>query len=391
MGSMKRRRIIIASVACLAILLFLVSALFGLSKRDENKMNQIESIVDLVLQERLAQADGQIGFGDDSQINVLLLGLDGRIEDSNPHCDAIHFFTLDVENWNMIITSVPRGTYTYIPQKLVDTEYYLANACSYEGLDYGIEQIEKVIGVKADYVITVNFSQTLGILRLFDFPTTETLEWLRHRQSYQIGDPQRSHNQAVFIKDMIINHLAKFRSNFTLPMQYLLYTFVDTDMDFATASAILGGFVDSEIDARPDDIVLQMRPYYQTVDYHFDAQTIADQISTWQDRLRPYLSTNDLTGVTKEQIQASIIAYLQDSFENKEDLDHIVDNQLWLQVEDEQTREQLHYDFVELYAQQMGDPQEIIDFISLYILEKETLGQDDWAQKGKELLSNMIE
>jgi anionic cell wall polymer biosynthesis LytR-Cps2A-Psr (LCP) family protein len=355
------------------------------------KMRSIEQVIDSVAQERILSSESEVSFGDVNQINILLIGLDGRIKDENPHCDAIHFLTLDIENWKITITSVPRGTYAYIPQQLAPTEYYLANACSYEGLEYGIEQIEKVVGIRADYIITINFSQALGILRLFDFPTTETLEWLRHRQSYQIGDPQRSHNQGVFIKDMILNHLSKFRSDFSLPVQYLMYSFVDTDMDFAVATALLNGFLSSSIDSRPDDIVLQMRPYFETIDYHFDATKINDQIDAWEERLRPYLSTNDLTGVSNEEIQASIISYLQDVVMSKQDIERVVDEQLWLQVEDEQIREKLNYDLITTYVSGLYDTSVIINLMSLYILEKETLGKDDWAQKGKEFLINVIE
>ena len=94
-----------------------------------------------------------------SHINILVLGLDARKANQNPHCDAIHMFSLDLEQWNMTITSVPRGTYSYIPPgNYPANEYYLANACAFAGLPYGIEQIEKVIGIKSDYVVSVGFS-----------------------------------------------------------------------------------------------------------------------------------------------------------------------------------------------------------------------------------------
>jgi len=43
------------------------------------------------------------------------------------------------------------------------------------------------------------------------------------------------------------------------------------------------------------------------------------------------------------------------------------------------------------YVKDLQDQEEIIDVMSLYILEKETLGENNWAQKGKELLSSMVE
>src|SRR3989304_4267090 len=45
----------------------------------------------------------------------------------------------------------------------------------------------------------------LGLLRKMKLPTTPTLKYLRNRK-YGIGDYQRSHNQAIFLKDMLIEH-----------------------------------------------------------------------------------------------------------------------------------------------------------------------------------------
>ena len=389
---MKRRgTLFIISLILLIIFVFGISAIAEDWSWNDAQMAQVENILDEVSAARLNSGESDLDFAQDSQINVLLLGLDSRKEDENPHCDAIHMFTLDLVDWDVVITTVPRGTYAYIPQYLEETEYYLANACSYEGLEYGIDQIEKVIGVQADYIATVNFSQTLGILRLFDLPTTETLQWLRHRQSYQIGEPQRAHNQAVFIKDMIVDHLHKFESGFTLPMQYLLYSFVDTDMDFAIVRALLQGYIDANIDENPDEITLTMRPYYETVDYHYDPETIDQQIDDWVERLRPYLSSDDLSEVSLDEIQESIISYMWSAIGSSESLEEIIDGQLWLQIEDDGDREELHYAAISKYVEQLEDPGAIIDTLSLYILEKEALELDDWAQKGKELLANMVE
>jgi hypothetical protein len=44
----------------------------------------------------------------------------------------------------------------------------------------------------------------LGILRNLKLPTTDTLRWLRHRQGYAIGEPQRAHNHSTFLKQLIL-------------------------------------------------------------------------------------------------------------------------------------------------------------------------------------------
>lgn len=392
---------ILTLVSLLVLSVFLITNFLRSDTTAQEKVSQevdnqeaVNSIIENILSRRAENYQtGEVDFGDEKQINILLLGLDSRKEGDveTAHCDAIHMFTLDIDNWDIRITSVPRGTYSWIPNgPYAATDYYLANACAFAGLDYGVSQIENIVGVKADYVATVGFSQTMGILRLFDLPATESLQWLRHRQSYQIGDPQRSHNQAVFIKDMIVNHLDKFRSIFGTPMQYLIYNLVDTDMDFATARTLLNGFMIAEIDKRPDDIVLQMKPWYATQDLHFDPENAEEQIQALIDFIAPYLSKDDLSGMTTDDMQTIIVDFINEILESDESLEDVVYHELWLQVEDDNVREDLQFKILEKYITEIsyGDA---IDMISDYILEKETLGLSDWVQKGKDLLASVLE
>ena len=134
--------------------------------------------------------------------NILLLGLDGRKGEQKPRCDAIHMFSFDPKAATLTITSVPRGTRIYLPQASTASAY-LANSCHTQGIDYAVDQIEKITGIIPDAIVKVGFSQTMGILRTFGFPTTSSLQFLRNRR-YAIGDNQRSHNQALFMKDMIL-------------------------------------------------------------------------------------------------------------------------------------------------------------------------------------------
>ncbi|PIR99002.1 hypothetical protein COT87_01740, partial [Candidatus Collierbacteria bacterium CG10_big_fil_rev_8_21_14_0_10_44_9] len=71
-----------------------------------------------------------------------------------------------------------------------------------------VKQIERILGKQADYLAIVGFSQTLGILRNLQLPAVDTLRWLRHRQSYAVGEPQRAHNHSTFIKQMTIKYLS---------------------------------------------------------------------------------------------------------------------------------------------------------------------------------------
>ncbi len=380
--------IVISSLAIVGVL-----SLFSHGKDFKGtEVNQIVNEVILNREQMLVDKES-VKFGSESEINILILGIDARKGYDEPHCDAIHMMTLDLSDWTIRFTSVPRGTYSYIPPgNYAENEYYLANACAFAGLDYGIEQIEKIVGVKADYYLTVGFSQVLGILRVFDMPTTESLQWLRHRQSYAIGDPQRSHNQAVFLKDMIIMQFPTIDKYWSRPMLYLLFSMVDTDMDFDTGYSLLRGFVDSGIHERPDDISLFMRPYHKTVDYHLDLENPTDQIENLLNRIAPYLSSEDFSGKTLSDIQGELVSYLNDQLTSGEDLEIVIEQQLWLQVEDDDLREELHYAFIEKYAYQVfdDDPNKVLDILSIYIMEKELLENLEWAELGRGLLTYFV-
>lgn len=360
----------------------------------ETVIKSVDNVIADVMADRSANIEGGTpqDFGSNDEVVVLLLGLDSRKGDENPHCDAIHFFTLNLKSGTIKITTVPRGTYAYIPGSHAPSEYYLSNACAFEGIDYGIAQIEKVAGIKHDYLVEVGFSQTLGILRLFDLPTTTTLQWLRHRQSYAIGEPQRSHNQAVYMKDMIVAQLHRFRDDFSVSMQYILFKTVDTDLDFPTVRALLEVYLDAKIDEHPELITLEMKPFYPVVDYHLDTENPDAQVQALIDYLKPHLSHEDLSARTMESIQAELIAYILERSDSTESIADLADKQLWLQIEDDEVREDLHYRVVEKYVTELNavDQQLAIDYLSQYILELETLGQAVWAEKAKRLLADIV-
>lgn len=369
----------------LGLVITAVKAVFFESKEINAIIDDIE-----VRREAYLESESSVDFDEKGVINVLVLGLDARAGWENPHCDGIHMFRLDTKNWTIDITSVPRGTYSYIPPgNYAETEYYLANACAFAGLDYGIQQIEKIVGVKADYYATVGFSEVYGILRLLNLPTTESLQWLRHRQSYAIGDPQRSANQATFMKDLILGQGDKLRQGTYKPFLFVMYNFVNTNMDFGTARALAEGYLAAEIDRRPEAITLQLKPHYDTQELHFDLENPDEQIEKLLQRIRPYLSDEDLSDKPLESYQDELLRFMQDEIKTDDGVRGVFAKQLWLQVEDDILREEMHYAYLEAYLQLpevVDDVQEKEDVITAYILEKETLGVVEYVEKGKDLL-----
>ncbi|MFZ2682271.1 MAG: hypothetical protein WAZ14_04225 [Patescibacteria group bacterium] len=339
------------------------------------------------------EADTGIPFGTNSQINILTLGLDSRKEGLERHCDAIHMITLDLEDWSMLITSVPRGTYTPLPpgREYLETDYYVSNACAFGGLDYGVTQIEKIVGVKADYVATVGFSQALGIFRVLQLPTTETLQWLRHRQSYAIGDPQRSQNQAVFMKDMALKLLGGDGMSTTL--LHILYSLVDTDLDFKTAQALYTAYRAAEIADHPQDITLTMKPYYETRDYHLDTDNAEVQVAALLASLEGRLSPEDLSYKSVDELQIELEAYMRESLAANETVAHVYAEQLWRQIENDDAREELHFRFMEKYLRELRDVDhdKAVQVVTDYVLEKQFYSLTEWEEKGRELLATLVD
>lgn len=340
--------------------------------------------------------DSSLPESEEGVINVLLLGLDARKGWESPHCDAIHLLALNTSDWSIDITSVPRGTHALLPPggNYVDSDYYVSNACGFGGLEYGIQQIEKILGVQTDYYVTVGFSQVYGILRTFELPTTQSLQWLRHRQSFQIGDPQRSHNQAVFIKDMIIDHAHRLRGDRSGPLHFLLFNMVDTNMDFATGRALLTAYLDATIDDRPEDIRLSMKPFHPVVDMHFDFENPDPQIEAFLERIRPYLSEDDLSDKDLASYQDEIRLFLDEQIESEDGVESVVQKELWLQLEDRELRENYHYIYTEAYANQLirsGHESRAEQFITDFILMYQALDRDEMEKRGHTLLRDVLQ
>lgn len=355
----------------------------------------VQSLVDEMLavrKEELLATPDEV-YGTDGEINILTLGIDSRKEGSEQHCDAIHLVTLNVVDWTIKITSVPRGTYSSLPSggNYQETDYYLANACAFGGLEYGIEQIQKVTGVKPDYIATVGFSQALGIFRTIGLPTTETLQWLRHRQSYAIGDPQRSQNQATFMKDTALQLFAD--NGISTPLLYILYTFVDTNLSFEQVHALYLAYLASDIGEYPERITFDMKPFYKTEIYHFDSLNAEEQISSIIATLEGRLSSEDLSYKTLDEIQDALEEYLYDTLGNEEEIAHVYGEQLWRQVEDEDVREELHYRFLERYVREVKDTdrEAAIQAVTDYILEMQFFGLSDWEVRGRTLMSTLVD
>jgi anionic cell wall polymer biosynthesis LytR-Cps2A-Psr (LCP) family protein len=328
-------------------------------------------------------------FGDDGLARVLLIGLDKRTGQTEGHCDVIQLITIDQKNQNVTITAVPRGTYSPLPpgKGVTSSDYYVSNACGLGGLEYGIKQVEKILGQKADYLVVVGFSETLGILRNLHLPTTETLQWLRHRQGYAIGEPQRARNHSTFLKQMTIKFVpAEKSSKIDTALQYILYKIVKTDLSFAEAQALVNAMSGMDLANHPERIRLSMRPAYDVQDIPYVEEHLGEYLDKTLGPVTKYLSKDDYSGVKEEEAQAKLLEIIEAKKNNPEFITWAFENNLWLQIEDDEKRLAAQYDFLERYLPLVSEKAERKNIITDYILEMEHRGENARVEKGKSLL-----
>ncbi len=340
-----------------------------------------QSVVDAFLEQRQKEQNkntkSQDPFETDGIVQVLLVGLDKRIGQAKGHCDVIQMLTLDKNKGTVHITALPRGTYAPLPPGIAatSTDYYVSNSCGLVSLEYGVVQIEKILGQKADFLVVVGFSETLGILRSLDLPTTETLQWLRQRQGYAIGEPQRAHNHSTFLKSLLTKYIPKEKSQLDIPLKYMMYKSIQTDLSFEQALALEDAIRSMELDTKPEKVTLSMRPAYLVSDIVYDPQHIV---------LRPGVDT-------LEGIQKKLFDSIDAQKEKKEFIVWAFENDLWLQVEDAHKREALHFEFLEKYIQTLQTKEKRQEVLADYILEMEHREQGEWIEKGKSLLKSELD
>lgn len=384
--------IIIILIAICALLLFNKAiGLFALPEDKnlppEQQMNaQIESMISERRQKTLNDENTD-PFGEDGIVKILFIGLDNRIGQTNGHCDAIQFIEFDKNKQKITIIAVPRGTYSPLPESgHPATDYYVSKACEVGGLEYGIKQIERILGQKADYVVFVGFSEAIGIFRQLDLPPDETMQWLRVRQGYAIGEPQRARNHSTFLKQMLIKFTHQLQDGYTLPVKYLVYKLLKTDLTFK--QSILLAEEAAKIDApnHPERVQLLMRPAYTVQDIPYDEANLNDKINSLIKPIAQVIPEGAYTGITVEESQQKVLDSIKNGIDDPEFVRWAFENYLWLQINDDLEREQAHYDLLVAYAPLQDDLEKQNNIITDYIIEMEDLGKADWAQKGKDFL-----
>lgn len=367
---------------------FWYSAVAAQSTRDEI----INKVVSNHQTKEIKSDDQADPFGEDGIARILLIGLDKRVGQMGGNCDAIQLVTIDKAKQSVIITAVPRGTYSPLPpgKATTSSDYYVSNACRLGGLEYGIGQIEKILGQHADYLVVVGFSETLGILRNLKLPTASTLQWLRQRHAYAIGEPQRARNHSTFLKNLLVRFIPTENSTFDKAWQYITYKTTHTDLSFAETQALVGALSAMDLSNHPERVQLSMRPAHAVQDIQYVPENLEKYLDTTLGSIKNILSKKDFSGVSATNTQAHLLKMINDKKDDVAFIVWVFENNLWLQIEDDEKRLFTQFNFLERYLSLASVKENRSSLISDYILEMEHRGEGEWAKKGEGLLAKEI-
>lgn len=228
-------------------------------------------------------------------------------------------------------------------------EQYVANVCKYYDFETFVPYIERITGLKADYTIRLGFSETQAMLRVLKFDPASTLQFLRHRKTFPLGDVQRSYNQAIFIKDVLTT-----RSDLALrvpkPARGALFHLLQTDMPYDLGDALLVWLSQSAINGDASRVTNRMAPAWGGLEeIHVSEETVAvvlDERLEHLARLQPGFAVQEV----QPQVHQIVMAPMGRAYRALQDddaqialdvLSPVQTSRLWLQIEDARERQRV--------------------------------------------------
>lgn len=154
-----RKRTIIKVIATLA-----VSVLICLSAYGIYLVKKAESSVDNAF-EPVENDNGPVEPLTDN-ISILFIGVDDSEErnqsDDNVRSDALVLATLNNKDKSIKLVSIPRDTYTYIPDS--GKEDKITHAYAFNGPSSTIESVEELLDVPVNYYLRMNFDAFIDVV-----------------------------------------------------------------------------------------------------------------------------------------------------------------------------------------------------------------------------------
>ena len=299
-------------------------------------------------------------FAGQTRINIALIGLDSRMGATTGHADANHILSIMPDIGKIQIISIPRDTYvdcgyddTTHLNKL--TVYYMA-----AGRRAYLQKLAEIAKLPSiPYYVEFGFSQAMGIMSLFGYKSSETLQVLRSRKSFAIGDYQRVYNQAQFIKQLMARHYNTLTGTFQPVFINGILALVKTNMKYNDISNIFNKLEQYQFAALPENISIKIRPSlkanYKVFDFsnpemiaQMKQQLGLDKIAK---RDTSAFTPTDFTKYLENKLSKLIASAAKDTLKNPQltinKLKPTYEQKIWLQFENDSLRN--------LYSKKMSD------------------------------------
>jgi len=238
-------------------------AIFEDTTIQSNSYQSLTSLPELGTDQNAGYASNE--FANARRINIAIIGLDTRLGSNAGHADANHIFSIMPELGKIEIISIPRDTYvdcgyddTTHLNKL--TVFYLAR-----GRGEYLKKIAEISHLnKIDYYVEFGFSQAMGILRFLGYNEKETLQILRSRRGFAIGDYQRVYNQAQFMRQAVLKYFNTVNGPLRPVIINGMLGLVRTNLNYSLATNLLDQLEQSNLTANPNNITIKIRPSLKT-------------------------------------------------------------------------------------------------------------------------------
>lgn len=255
-------------------------------------------------------------FISSDRVNILITGVDSRLNTKYRHADANHIISIDFENKRYDIVAIPRDTPTEFfrldtlqdtntvvnvntlntlltdtlfsendtfPLTYIDTVYMKLTECRpIRGRKTYFDQLEKITGIgKIDYWVEFGFSQAMGLLEFFGFQDSKaSLQVLRSRKKYNTGDFQRVYNQAKFMSQMMSSHFNKLDGLTGSIILRGALSLVETNISFSEAKQLLAKIKKKNMLPNKNNMEITVKPtkLKTFINYDFTNKTTFDSL-----------------------------------------------------------------------------------------------------------------
>lgn len=164
-----KKKTVIKVLLTLAVSILLCGSAFGiyLIKKAENAADRaFETAGDREISE--LRTEKVEPLHDD--ISILFIGVDDSAARDQPEgnirSDALVLATLNNEDKSVKLVSIPRDTYTYIPDAGIEDK--ITHAYAYDGPNSTIESVENLLQVPVDYYVRMDFNAFIDVIDALD-------------------------------------------------------------------------------------------------------------------------------------------------------------------------------------------------------------------------------